>query len=192
MDQSTYLTAAAQLAEQLAGIEADDLFETALERSTITPPSALTDITAQFQSPLGSFRFNEGADDSRQRALLIAALLSRTSEQRSAVLEASYPFIGADQDYWLAITYQKLGDTVDGYLGLLSAQGWALRSIAAIRWVKNPTPSLLGSRFAVDRDVRVRRAFADAIAKTETGQHWEPKETLRSDPAFSVRAFLQQ
>lgn len=193
MDQSTYLTAAAQLADIVAGNldDGDALFDAALHRSKVTAASALAATVDQFRSALGEFRFNPGVDDARQRALLVAAILAQTGAQRAAVIEASYPFIGADQDYWLAVTYQRLGEAVDGHLGLLSAQGWALRSFAAIRWVTNPQPEFLGQRFASDPDVRVRRAFAHAIGEaTEPISHPEMRETLRRDPAYSVRSLL--
>jgi hypothetical protein len=191
-DQSTYLTAAAQLAEMVAETTDDDLFDAALRRSTVTAASALTATVNQFQSALAAFRFNAGIDDSRQRALLVAATLARTAAQRAAVMEASYSFIGADQDYWLAVTYQQLGDAIDGHLGLLSAQGWALRSFAAIRWVSNPQPEFLGQRFAADPDVRVRRAFARTIGQApDPICHLDIREALRRDPAYSVRLLVE-
>ena len=88
---------------------------------------------------------------------------------------------------------QKLRNTgiLDEDLGFLAGQGWASRSLAAIIWTERSSPSHLGLRLATDIDPRVRRDFAEALAKIDpTPEQTEVRQLLENDLAYSVRKFL--
>jgi hypothetical protein len=81
----------------------------------------------------------------------------------------------------------KLGDSI----GLFAQGSWILRSLAAILWAESTDlADDLGLAFSQDRDVRVRRALARALANAEHGQDADARDILLHDPRWSVRSIL--
>jgi hypothetical protein len=79
--------------------------------------------------------------------------------------------IGSDDDYRVTTTLQLVQSELGDSIGLLAQGSWTLRSLAAILWAESTDmPDELGRAFSQDRDVRVRRALASALANAEHRQ----------------------
>jgi hypothetical protein len=132
--------------------------------------------------------------DSRDRALFLAACLADGDEQRVAVRGQAYELLvngGSESGYWVTRALQQLGDAMRDDVGYLLTQGWALRSFAAILWVRHGTPVQAGMRLATDSDVRVRRTLAEAIGGVEPDEVRRlVRDRLARDPNHSVRIML--
>ena len=139
---------------------------------------------------LGSFRMNGMPQESRGQALALAASLAGNDDQRREVRRVVYALLGEKADYWPTIALQRLGDTVNDDLAFLSMQGWAIRSLVALKWVEHGEPEHLGIRLARDSDARVRRALAHALADQADEAHADVRAVLADDPACSVRTAL--
>ena len=100
--------------------------------------------------------------------------------------------VGTDEDYRVTCTLQFVQDELGDSAALLAQGGWTLRSLAAILWANSPDlPDDLGRAFSQDRDVRVRRALASALANAEHRQDANARDILLRDPRWSVRSILR-
>ena len=103
---------------------------------------------------------------------------------------------GSDDDYRVTKTLQLVQSELGDSIGLLAQGSWTLRSLAAIPWAEsNDMPDELGSAFSQDRDVRVRRALARALAKQNTGMtqmFGTYSYTIRGGPSVQLCAQHRQ
>lgn len=190
-DRSDYLIAAANLSAQVSAPKRSEYFEAAIRLATVPTPSEHDKLNERFTHKLGGVRMNEAVLGSRGQALFLAASLGADADQCEEVRRLAYSLLGEQSDYWPTRALQQLGDAVKDDLAFLaSQQGWAIRSLAAILWVEHTAPAHLGSRLAVDPDVRVRRALAETLAQHPELSHPAIREQLATDPAYSVRAAL--
>jgi len=98
---------------------------------------------------------------------------------------------GSDDDYRVTKTLQLVQSELGDSIGLLAQGSWTLRSLAAILWAESSDlPEDLGRSFSQDRDVRVRRALASALASAEHRHGADAREVLSHDPRWSVRSML--
>jgi hypothetical protein len=161
--------------------------------ATHPTPSQHDGLQERFKHPLGAMRTAQAGQGSRDRALFLAASLADDSTQRASVRNQAYALLGdgTDADYWLTRALRRLGDTMKDDIGLLVAQGWALRSFAAILRTQHGSPVQVGGRPAMDNDVRVRRTLAEALAKSDSEESQRSvRELLGRDPCHSVREAL--
>lgn len=200
-ERASYLVAASNLVDGLT----DDVRATFLERALalVSQPSAsLADaMNEQFSHPLGAMRMGR-TQDARAQAAHLAATLARSPEEQAMVRDSVLALVGDESvnEYWVTRAFQRLGEALAADVGFLSGQGWALRSLAALQWVKTTRPAPVGGRLAVDPDVRVRRALATALSEVtqaaeETDQDLELARTavlkiLSADPCYSVRSLV--
>ena len=191
-DRSDFLVAAANLATDLPEGEVDELFDLACREMTDPARSEADAFEREFSHPLGNFRVS-GNGDSRAAGALLAARLTHTDEQRAMVRRAALSLIGVSDDYLITRTFQVLGTSPSDELLYLAKQDWALRSLAALGWADNEDADpALGTTLARDKDVRVRRALAAALAKRESTQRTQQvRSILAADPRYSVRACLR-
>ncbi|MGV9978009.1 hypothetical protein ACWDUH_10045 [Micromonospora wenchangensis] len=192
-DRGDYLIAAANIAPHLSVTNRSDYFAAAM-RIASAPQSSLHDEWERgFAHRLGGVRMVHNDMDSRERALFLAACLADDDGQRTAVRSQAYELLvnGGESGYWVTRALQKLGDAMREDVGYLLAQGWALRSFAAILWARHGTPVQAGMRLAADPDVRVRRALAKAVGGEEPDEVRRPiRDRLAQDPNYSVRSVL--
>lgn len=189
-DRGNYLRAAVNLSRHVTAESRAGFFADATRLITAPTPSEHDALNANFTHELGGIRMNGNPRDSRGQALLLASELADDDAQRGEVRRFAYAQLGEESDYWPTIALQRLGDAVKDDLAFLASQGWAIRSLAAILWVDYGEPAHLGIRLASDPDVRVRKAFADTLAKRPKAHFSEVKEMLMADPAYSVRKAL--
>ena len=111
--------------------------------------------------------------------------LTLARHARHLLLRAA--FLDADGEWNEAIGEACLAQRRDG------AQGcWALRSLAAILWAESSDmPDDVGSAFAQDYDVRVRRALATALANRDNVGSAHVRDVLHADSRWSVRSILR-
>ncbi|RAO15034.1 hypothetical protein GUI43_02014 [Micromonospora noduli] len=192
-DRGEYLIAASNLAHHLEGADRDKHFAVALRCASAPTSSEHDELDQRFGHRLGFLRIINPDHDSRDRALFLAACLATDDARRAAVRSQAYALLGAGEnsDYWPTRALQQLGDALKDDVGFLVAQGWALRSFAAILWARHGSPPQAGARLAADNDVRVRRAFAKALASVEVaGYQSYARDRLAQDPCHSVRSAL--
>ncbi|WP_312799903.1 hypothetical protein [Corynebacterium variabile] len=189
-DRADYLVAAGNLTPHLSVADRSSHFDTAMRLATSPTLSEYDELKYQYTHKLGVFRINGMLQGSRGEALALAASLARNDDQKRDVRRVVYELLGEQSDYWPTIALQRLGDTVNDDLAFLSMQGWAIRSLAALRWVQHGEPEHLGILLAQDSDVRVRRALASALADQADEAHADVHAVLANDPAHSVRAAL--
>lgn len=189
-DRADYLNAAGYLTRHLDEAHHASHFETAMRLATSPTPSKHDELNSQHTHKLGGFRMNGMPQGSRGQALALAASLAGNDDQRKEVRRVVYALLGEQGDYGPTVALQRLGDTVKDDLAFLSMQGWAIRNLVALMWVKHGEPEHLGIRLARDPDVRVRRALARELAGQADGTHEEVRAVLADDPAYSVRAAL--
>lgn len=190
-DRGDYLVAAANIGSNVDEPRRSEFFATAVRLATSPTPSQHDELNDQFAHKLEGFRINGTPRDSRPQAVVLAATLATGETQRNQVRHLIYSLLGEDSDYWATRALQQLGDTVKDDLAFLASQGWAIRSLVAILWTDHGEPHQLGRRLATDRDVRVRRALAHALAQQAETAHLAVREQLATDPAYSVRAALK-
>jgi len=191
-DRGDYLVAASNLAPHLDEAQRTGHFATAMRLAISPTPSEHDEMNQQFTHKLGGLRMNGMPQGSRGQALALAAKLASTDAEREEVRRVVYSLLGENADYWPTIALQRLGDTVNDDLTFLAVQGWAIRSLVALRWAEHGKPEHLGPRLARDPDVRVRRALAGALAQHLDGTHADTRDILAADPAYSVRTALKQ
>lgn len=200
-ERGSYLVAASNLVD---GLDDDDrvaFLERALACVLAPSASQPDEMDAQFVHPLGAMRMSR-SQDSRSQAAHLASALAVSDKEKAKVKDVVLGLVGDETvaEYWLTRALQRLGEALASDAGFLSGQGWALRSLAGLQWVKTARPAPVGRRLAVDPDVRVRRALASALAKItppEAGDDEEVRsaraavlEALRADPCYSVRNLL--
>ncbi|KYH43992.1 hypothetical protein AZH51_04395 [Branchiibius sp. NY16-3462-2] len=209
-DRASYLIAASNLRPPTGKARRTEFFERALTLAIAPPESVADAIDVPFQHPLGAVRMNRRWD-TRGEAAHLAATLARTRKDQERVRNAALGLIGdeAASEVWVTRALQRLGDTMAPDVGFLSGQNWALRSLSAILWAETTQPDPVGYRLAADADVRVRRALAVHLIKSQASekagtlvvsQTGAPEAArrrdartailtvLQEDPCFSVRA----
>lgn len=191
-NRDSYLIAASNLTEGLGEERRRQFFGAAMGFATSPPHSRADAYNASMSNPLGAMRINDKSD-CRPAAAFLAARLATTSEEKRLVRDSALRLIGigSDDDYRVTTTLQlvhsELGDTI----GMLAQGSWTLRSLAAILWTESiDMPDELGRALSQDRDVRVRRALASALANAEHRQDADARDTLFHDPRWSVRSVL--
>ena len=183
----------ANLAPSLEDSARNRHFGTAIGIATSPAPSGRDEFEERFSHKLGGFRMSHGDRDARSRAIYLAACLATDDEQRTEARRQAYVLLGlgGSSDYWPTRALQRLGPSLKDDMGFLLGSGWALRSLAAILWAEHGGPSYVGARLAGDDDVRVRRAFAEALAGAEQSEsHDAVRGRLALDPCYSVRAAI--
>lgn len=193
-DRGSYLLAAANLAPTLNKTQRKRHFKAALECAATPAQSEQDALEATMTHKLGSMRIVDPDQDSRDRAVCLAACLATTPAQRSAAKKEAFALIraGREAGYWATKALQRLGDTLIDDVSFLAGQNWPLRSLAAITWASNGNPTYLGAQLADDGDVRVRRAFARSLATTDVAEFQVSARTrLAQDPCYSVRSALR-
>jgi hypothetical protein len=144
-------------------------------------------------NPLGAMRINDRSD-CRPAATYLAARLAKSLVEKRLVRDAALRLIGvgSDDDYRVTTTLQLVQSELGDSIGLLAQGSWTLRSLAAILWAESTDmPDELGCAFSQDRDVRVRRALASALANAEHRQDADARDILLGDPRWSVRSILR-
>lgn len=133
------------------------------------------------------------AGDSRPAAILLAARLAKSVEEKRLVRDAALRLIGvgSDDDYRVTTALQLVQSELGDSIGLLAQGSWTLRSLAAILWAESADlPDDLGLALSQDRDPRVRRASATALADAEHRRGTNAWDILLRDPRWSVRSIL--
>jgi hypothetical protein len=124
---------------------------------------------------------------------LFCRSIAQTSDERRAVVDAAFRLIGADtdEDYRVAKTLQVVQSEIADRTPILAQDGWPLRSLAAILWVRssNLTPEL-GETLIRDVDVRVRRTLAVEVRDSDDPRTADVRAVLETDPRWSVRSQL--
>jgi hypothetical protein len=193
-NRNSYLLAAVNLSNDLEGEHYDEFFPIALALAAENPPSEVDDLHTGMRNPLGVFR-RSGTTDSRNTAVYLAAVLARTDDDKRAVRDAVIKLIGVvdeDEEYYLTRALQVLRSELGEIVTILAKSGWALRSLAAITWAKSSgLPAELGEELSRDPNVRVRRALAQEILKSNAAHTNSVRTTLESDPRWSVRSILR-
>jgi hypothetical protein len=196
MNRRDYLLAAANLADNLAGGEADELFDATISMTQGVTESEIDRADRMLSHPLGAMRVNNTISDERPAGAFLAARLARTPEQKAAARDAALRLLGGTQDgdYWSTRALQVLtGDLTSEIAPVLATLSWPLRSLAAIVWVQSGSPDgTLGAKLARDPEQRVRRAMAGALAADPASDRTVPaRQLLAADPRFSVRNALR-
>jgi hypothetical protein len=193
-ERGRYLLAASNLAPTLTKTQRNRHFSSALACATDPIESEHDALEATMSHKLGLMRIVAPDLDSRDRAVYLAACLATTNAQRSETKRQAFALLGIGHDagYWTTRALQRLGDALNDDVGFLAGQTAPLRSLAAITWASNGGPSYLGSQLAEDADVRVRRAFATALAETDVEEFQAAaRARLETDPCYSVRSALR-
>lgn len=189
-----YLLAASNLSDQLAQDDIDEIFPAVIAMTSEATISEADESDQMFAHPLGAMRVMNFGDD-RPMAALLAANLASTLDQRTQAINAALSLTGTsdDADYWTTKALQILSDDLAAdVLPVLARMNWPQRSLAAITWCRNDeSPASLGDSLAGDTDVRVRRAFAEAIsARPCNSRTNHARELLTRDVRYSVRRAL--
>ena len=189
-NRDSYFIAASNLTDDLDEEHRGRFLNVAMNFAASPPPSQADAFNASMSSPLGAMRMNDRSD-CRPAATFFAARLARSSEEKRLVRDAALRLIGvgSDDDYRVSTTLQLVQSELGDGIGLLAQGSWTLRSLAAILWAESTDmPDELGRAFSQDRDVRVRRALANALANAE---HRQGRRCSRRTPARSavVRPF---
>jgi hypothetical protein len=197
LNRRDYLLAAANLADDLADAEADELFNAAISMTQNVTESEMDRADRILSHPLGVIRVNNNIGDERPAGAFLAARLARTPEQKAAARDAALRLLGAteDGDYWSTRVLQVLTDDLTpDIVPVLATLSWPLRSLAAIVWVQSDSlDSRLSVALAQDPDQRVRRAMAGALAAAPSSDRTVPaRQHLAADPRFSVRSALHR
>lgn len=186
-----YLLAAVNLAVDLSPEDARRLFPRALAAAT-TPTLSTADAVVDESAQLVDGARISLDGRSRGAAVMLAARLAASPDQRAAVRAAALSLVGnARDDVDVSTALQMLGDDLTEIAAFLATLSWPLRCLAAITWVRDPSNGALGDRLANDSDARVRRTLADALSSASPGPQTEKvRERLRADPRHSVRSAL--
>ncbi|GAA1560486.1 hypothetical protein [Kribbella lupini] len=193
-DRIDYLLAAANIAPHLKNADRRKHFATAMRCADSPTSSMQDDFESGFGHALGAMRIQHSDQDSRDPAVYLAACLATSAKQQADTRIRAFALLGGGRksDYWPTRALQKLGSVLKEDLGYLTAQGWALRSLAAIVWATDGETQYIGLRLAQDPDVRVRQALAKALADQPARDYQATaRKQLERDPAFSVRRHLK-
>ena len=189
-DRGDYLTAAANLAPYLSDAAKKRLFPEAARLSEESTPSEHDQLGGQHR--LSAFRVNTSGSDKRGHATYLASILASSDEDREEVRRLAYLLLGSGSDYYPTQALQQLGETVKDDVAFLAGQGWAMRSLAAILWVRYGGPPHVGARLCADEDVRVREVLARSLSADAAGPSQDSvRAKLAADPSFRVRRALQ-
>lgn len=191
-NRDSYLIAASNLIDHLDEEHRAQFFDTAINYAASPPPSQADAFNASMSNPLGAMRINDRSD-SRPAAAFLAARLTASTLEKRVVRDAALRLIGvgSDDDYRVTTALQLVQSELGDSIGLLAQGSWTLRSLAAILWAESTDlPDDLGLALSQDRDVRVRRALATALAKAEHRHDANARDILLRDPRWSVRSIL--
>lgn len=194
-NRADYLLAATNLSIDLD--DTDELFQRAITAAEDANPSAGDLMSTVGNHPLSAFRISGQTLDTRPHAVLLAAALARTPDQRTVVRGRALNLLSVPRDSYFAVkALQRLAPTalIEDLPLLVVQPDWSARSLAALTWATgSPTDTTIGLLLARDDDVRVRRALAHAIATVEsTPTITAVNDVLRTDAHFSVRHQLRQ
>jgi hypothetical protein len=194
-NRADYYLAAANLSADLEDVEA--FLAEALLRADDPKPSHADLFDDLGNHPLGTFRVTGMTTDTRPHAVLLAAALARTEEQKTRVRASALGLLGSGQSsgYHAVRALQILGtEELVQHVTLLAVhQDWATRSLAAVTWPGSaPTDATVGLRLARDPDQRVRRSLAGALREAHSEPIERVREILGADPRHSVRRLLDQ
>ncbi|MGC7103141.1 hypothetical protein ACPZ19_51545 [Amycolatopsis lurida] len=194
-NRADYYLAAANLA---ADLDDEALFAEALVRAGDPKPSHADLFDSLGNHPLGMFRTTGMITDTRPYAVLLAAALARTGEQKIRVRTSTLGLLGSGQNsgYHAVRALQILGtEELFHHVTLLAVhQDWAARSLAAVTWPGSaPTDATVGLLLARDPDQRVRRSLASALREAHHSETTKRvREVLDADPRHSVRRLRDQ
>jgi len=138
--------------------------------------------------------FQARAAGRRPAATFLGGRLAKSAEEKRLVRDAALRLIGfgSDDDYRVTKTLQLVESELGDSVGLLAQGSWTLRSLAAILSAESTDlPEDLGCAFSQNRDVRVRRALASALASAEHRHGADAREVPSHDPRWSVRSMLR-
>ncbi len=191
-DRKDYLSAAANIARSLDEETKRAFFPVASSLAAESTPSTFDEFDRQFSHPLGTMRMNTSGGDSRGHATFLASILATSDDERAEVRRLAYQLLGTESDFYLTQALQNLGEAIKDDIAFLTGQGWAMRCLASIFWVRNGGAPHIGAHLAADEDPRVRQALASALAETpdEPSQQFV-RTRLRTDPSFRVRRALR-
>lgn len=189
-DRAQYLLAAANLVDKIPTGERSNHFDRALACATSPSESLADQLSAGFTHPLGAVRISQ-ADDARPQAAYLAARLATTAEQRGAVRDIAFSFLGEHgvDESWPARALICIQDSLAADTGFLSGRGPALRGLAAELWGPVGTPAPVGLRLARDGVAAVRRSLAAHLGAGTEAQA-AVRALLEKDPSHQVRAAL--
>lgn len=192
-NRTSYLLAAVNLSHELEDSHYEEFFPAALRFIAENPTSDLDALHAEMRNPL-SFMRRSGTLDSRHAAAYLAAVFARTEEDKRTVRDAVLNLFGVvaeNEEYYLTRALQVLRSELAEIAPLLVHFGYAPRSLAAITWAESTDmPAELGEKLSKDPNVRVRRALAQAILKSDAEHTNMVRAALESDPRWSVRSIL--
>jgi hypothetical protein len=192
-NRDSYLIAASNLTDDLDEEHRTQFLGVAMNFAASPPPSQADAFNASMSSPLGAMRINDRSD-SRPAAAFLAGRLAKSAEEKRLVRDTALRLIGvgSDDDYRVTTALQLVQSELGDSIGLLAQGSWTLRSLAAILWAESTNlPDDLGLAFSQDRDVRVRRALASALANAEHRLDSNARDILLRDPRWSVRSILR-
>lgn len=193
-NRGDYLIAASNLVKGISSSSRKSHYARAMQLATSMSPSEVDMFDSNSAHPLNAFQINFNTSITQAKALYLAACLAKTTAEKNMVKQRTFTLLGINDssDYWLTKTLQKLDTALNDDLGFLAGRSWPLRSLAALLWAKHPSPVHLGQILAQDKDARVRRALAGALAETApTAIQTDVRQLLNQDPAFSVRQLMQ-
>lgn len=192
-NRDSYLIAASNLTDDLDEEHRRQFIDTAIDFAANPPQSHADAFTASMSSPLGGMRINTRSD-CRPAATYLAARLAKSPEEKRLVRDTALRLIGVgtDGDYRVTTTLQLVQSELGDSIGVLAQGSWTLRSLAAILWAESKDmPDDVGKALSQDRDVRVRRALATALASAEHRQGSDVRQKLLHDQRWSVRSILR-
>lgn len=192
-NRDSYLLAASNLVDDLDEADRIRFFDSAMDFAANPPPSQADAFNASMNNPLGTMRINDSSDW-RPAATFLAGRLAKSADEKRLVRDAALRLIGfgSDDDYRVTKTLQLVQSELGDSIGLLARGSWTLRRLAAILWAESVgRPEDLGRAFSQDRDVRVRRALANALVNTHEEHGIDARELLSRDPRWSVRSILR-
>lgn len=188
-NRHSYLLAAANLSSDLDDADRREFFDAAVGFVTSPPRSQPDLLHSSMSNPLSMMRYS-GNLDNRPAAGYLAARLAQTAQEKRVTKELIMGLIGVDAeaDYDVALALQVLQVDPSELAPILPHVGWALRSVAAIRWVTSPQmPTELGEKLSHDPDARVRRALAQELRARPAEPADQARATLEADQRWSVR-----
>jgi hypothetical protein len=189
-NRDSYLLAASNLVNDLDEADRIRFFDSAIDFAASPPPSQADAFNASMSNPLSTMRINDSSD-CRPAATFLAGRLATSVDEKRLVRDGALRLIGfgSDDDYRVTKTLQLVRSELGDSIGVLARGSWTLRSLAAILWAESAgLPEDLGRVFSQDRDVRVRRALAKALASADGEHGADAREVLSHDPRWSVRS----
>ncbi|MCC8251191.1 hypothetical protein [Saccharothrix luteola] len=193
-NRSDYFLAAGHLAHDLDDV--DEFFEQAMEHAADSTPTAADLALNMSSDPLGPVQVSGMTLDTRPYALVLAASLARTQDQRDRVRNRAINLLGTSESSGRlvvrALRTVKPDDLARDVPLLAVQQDWAARALAGITWAAGePNDAMIGLLLAEDRDQRVRRSLADGLRHAVTTPTIKAvQDKLRTDPRFSVRRLV--